>query len=98
MTNTQNEVNEIKKIAFSIQASMPVTASSANRYQIQEELNKLSNVNDENYEEIFTNFMGMESSVAKSVENAYQYSSYFEQKNLKELIANLFNRINSLSM
>lgn len=98
MTNTQNEVNEIKKIAFSIQASMPVTASSAKRYQIQEELNKLSNVNDKNYEEIFSNFMTIESSVAKSVEDAYQYSSYFEQKNLKELIANLFNRINSLSM
>jgi len=98
MTNTQNEVNEIKKIAFSIQASMPVTASSANRYQIQEELNKLSNVNDKNYEEIFSNFMTIESSVAKSVEDAYQYSSYFEQKNLKELIANLFNKINSLSI
>lgn len=98
MTNTQNEVNEIKKIAFSIQASMPVTASSAKRYQIQEELNKLSNVNDKNYEEIFSNFMTIESSVAKSVEDAYQYSSYFEQKNLKELIANLFNKINSLSM
>ena len=98
MTNTQNEVNEIKKIAFSIQASMPVTASSAKRYQIQEELNKLSNVNDKNYEEIFSNFMTIESSVAKSVEDAYQYSSYFEQKNLKELISNLFNKINSLSM
>lgn len=98
MTNTQNEVNEIKKIAFSIQASMPVTASSAKRYQIQEELNKLSNVNDKNYEEIFSNFMTIESSVAKSVEDAYQYSSYFEQKKLKELIANLFNKINSLSM
>lgn len=98
MTNTQNEVNEIKKIAFSIQASMPVTASSAKRYQIQEELNKLSNVNDKNYEEIFSSFMTIESSVAKSVEDAYQYSSYFEQKNLKELIANLFNKINSLSM